>query len=84
MIPIKGREIVRLLSKQGVYTSSGSACSSSSQGPSPTLVAINAEKSLQESVLRITIGPWISYDDINTVSNIIFKSLQSLALKKQR
>ena len=83
MIPIKGREIVRLLSKQGVYTSSGSACSSSSQGPSPTLVAINADKSLQESGLRITIGPWISYDDINTVSNIIFKSLQSLALKKQ-
>ena len=83
MIPIKGREIVRLLSKQGVYTSSGSACSSSSQGPSPTLVAINADKSLQESGLRITIGPWISNNDINTVSNIIFKSLQSLALKKQ-
>ena len=83
MIPIKGREIVRLLSKHGVYTSSGSACSSSTEGPNPTLVAINVDKSLQESGLRITIGPWISNDDINSVSNIIFESLQSLELKKQ-
>ena len=83
MIPIKGREIVRLLSKHGVYISSGSACSSSSQGPNPILVAINVDKTFQESGLRITIGPWISNDDITSVSNIIFESLQSLELKKQ-
>tara|TARA_Y100001968_G_scaffold106816_1_gene96558 strand:- start:2785 stop:3966 length:1182 start_codon:yes stop_codon:yes gene_type:complete len=83
MIPIKGRQIVRLLSKHGVYVSSGSACSSSSHGPSPTLVAINVDKALQESGLRITIGPWISNDDINSVSNIIYESLQSLEHKKQ-
>ncbi len=82
-IPIKGRDIVRLLSKHGVYTSSGSACSSSSQGPNPILVAINVDKSLQESGLRITIGPWISNDDINSVSNIIYETLQSLEFKKQ-
>ena len=83
MIPIKGREIVRLLSKHGVYISSGSACSSSSQGPNPILVAINVDKTFQESGLRITVGPWISNDDINSVSNIIFESLQSVELKKQ-
>jgi len=83
MIPIKGREIVRLLSQHGVYVSSGSACSSSSQGPNPILLAINVDKPLQESGLRITIGPWISSDDINSVSNIIYESLQSLELKKQ-
>ena len=83
MIPIKGREIVRLLSKHGVYISSGSACSSSIQGPNPILVAINVDKTFQESGLRITIGPWISNDDITSVSNIIFESLQTLELKKQ-
>ena len=83
MVPINGREIVRLLSQHGVYISSGSACSSSSQGPNPILVAINVDKPLQESGLRITIGPWISNDDINSVSNIIYESLQSLELKKQ-
>ena len=83
MIPINGREIVRLLSQHGVYISSGSACSSSSQGPNPILVAINIDKPLQESGLRITIGPWISNDDINSVSNIIYELLQSLELKKQ-
>ena len=83
MIPIKGREIVRLLSKHGVYISSGSACSSSSQGPNPILVAINVDKKFQESGLRITIGSWISNDDITSVSNIIFESLQTLELKKQ-
>ena len=82
-IPIKGREMVRFLSKKGVYTSSGSACSSSSHGPNPILVAINVDKSLQESGLRITIGPWITNDDINSVSNIISESLHSLQLKKQ-
>ena len=80
MRPFKGREMVRLLSQRGVYISSGSACSSSSQGPNPILVAINVDKSLQESGLRITIGPWISNDDINSVSNIIYESLQSLEL----
>ena len=83
MIPIKGREIVRLLSKHGVYISSGSACSSSIQGPNPILVAINVDKTFQESGLRITIGPWISNDDITSVSNIILESLQTLELKKQ-
>ena len=83
MIPIKGREIVRLLSKHGVFISSGSACSSSIQGPNPILVAINVDKTFQESGLRITIGPWISNDDITSVSNIIFESLQTLELKKQ-
>ena len=83
MIPIKGRDIVRLLSKHGVYVSSGSACSSSNQGPNPILVAINVDKSFQESGLRITVGPWISNDDINSVSNIISESLQSVELKKQ-
>ncbi|KGG19747.1 cysteine desulfurase family protein [Prochlorococcus marinus] len=83
MSPIKGREIVRLLSKHGVYISSGSACSSSIQGPNPIMVAINVDKTFQESGLRITIGPWISNDDITSVSNIIFESLQTLELKKQ-
>ncbi len=83
MVPINGREIVRLLSQHGVYISSGSACSSSSQGPNPILVAINIDKPLQESGLRITIGPWISNDDINSVSNIIYELLQFLELKKQ-
>ncbi len=83
MIPIKGREIVRLLSQHGVYISSGSACSSSSQGPNPIMAAINVDKTLQESGLRISIGPWISNDDINSVSNIIYESLQSIELKKQ-
>jgi len=83
MNPIKGRDFVRLLSKHGVYISSGSACSSSIQGPNPILVALDVDKRLQESGLRITIGPWISNDDINSASNIINESLQSFELKKQ-
>ena len=83
MNPIKGRDVVRLLSKHGVYTSSGSACSSSIKGPNPILEAINVDKSLRQSGLRITIGPWITNDDINSVSNIISESLKSLQLKKQ-
>tara|TARA_B100000965_G_scaffold405597_1_gene440302 strand:- start:3467 stop:4645 length:1179 start_codon:yes stop_codon:yes gene_type:complete len=82
MMPIKGRDIVRELSKKGVYTSSGSACSSSNQGANPILVAINVEKSLQESGLRISLGPWINFNDINSLSNIISESLYSLQVRK--
>ena len=82
MLPIKGRELVRELSKKNVYVSSGSACSSSNQGPNPILVAINVDKALQECSLRITIGPWINYNDINSVINIISESLYSLQQKK--
>ena len=81
MTPIKGRDMVRELSKRFVYTSSGSACSSNNQGPNPTLVAINVKESLRECGLRITIGPWINNHDINSVSNIINQSLNSLQLK---
>jgi len=83
MIPIKGREIVRALSKKNVYTSSGSACSSSNQGPNPVLESINVDKALLESSLRLTIGPWINNDDINSVSNIILESLLSIEHQKQ-
>ena len=59
MIPINGREIVRLLSQHGVYISSGSACSSSSQGPNPILVAINIDKTLNKySITAKTFPPF--------------------------
>tara|TARA_B100000579_G_scaffold158154_1_gene128654 strand:- start:13166 stop:14347 length:1182 start_codon:yes stop_codon:yes gene_type:complete len=81
-IPIKGREVVRELSKKGVYTSSGSACSSSFLGPNPILQAINVDRSLQECGLRISIGPWINNNDISSVSNIINETLNSFQLNK--
>tara|TARA_B100000579_G_scaffold428280_1_gene438194 strand:+ start:1537 stop:2718 length:1182 start_codon:yes stop_codon:yes gene_type:complete len=82
MMPIKGREIVRELSRKNVYVSSGSACSSSNKGPNPTLVSIDVDKSLQESGLRISIGPWIDHDQINDISNRIKESLYNLQLQK--
>ena len=80
MLPIKGRDIVRELSKKSIYTSSGSACSSSNKGPNPILSAINVDKSLRECGLRVSVGPWINNDDINSASYIISESLRSLQL----
>jgi len=81
MKPINGREVVRELSRRKVLISSGSACSSSNLGPNPILTAINVDKSLRESSVRITIGPWINLDDINNATNIINETLFYLQSK---
>ena len=81
MHPINGREVVRELSRRKVLISSGSACSSLNLGPNPILTAINVDKPLRESSIRITIGPWINIDDINNATNIINEALFYLQSK---
>lgn len=56
--PIAGRQLVQHLWRQGFAASSGSACSSGRQTPSPVLLAMGYGAEEAQAGLRISLGPW--------------------------
>ncbi len=77
--PIPSRVLVRLLSEKGIYVSSGTACSSSNLSDSPILEAIGIDKSFRQSVLRLSLGPWINFNELNLVPNILSDVIESVS-----
>lgn len=67
-VPIPGRELVRRLAAAGVSCSSGSACSSGASSDSPVLSAMQVLPSLRRSGIRLTLGPWLTSDDLKEVA----------------
>ena len=56
--PVSGRRLVQSLWQQGFAASSGSACSSGRQAPSPVLLAMGYTPEQASSSLRLSLGPW--------------------------
>ena len=65
--PVSGRELVRQLAMQGVAASSGSACSSGRSQDSAVLTAIDLPAPLRRSGLRLSLGPWLSEADLESI-----------------
>ncbi len=65
--PILGNRMVRELSTQGIYVSSGTACQSGSNGASHVLMAMNIENSRCMSGLRLSLGAWLCEEEIRSV-----------------
>jgi cysteine desulfurase len=57
-LPLPGRQLVHQLWRQGFAVSSGSACSSGQQRPSPTMLAMGYDTAEGQAGLRISLGPW--------------------------
>ena len=76
--PISSRNFVRQLSNKGVYISTGSACSISSKKNSPVLTALGLQNDLLQSGIRLSLGPWLDYDQINIVPELIKECLSSI------
>ena len=79
-IPISGRMLVRELSNYGIFVSSGSACSSAKKSSSSVLEAINIDKKLIHSSLRISLGCWLTDLDCDYITNIMSKTIEKIAL----
>ena len=75
--PLPSRRLVRELSSKGVAISSGSACSSGSLLKSNTLSSIGLDQIWHDSGLRITLGPWLDYNQIELIPPIINEALLS-------
>ena len=64
---ISGRELVRQLARHGLAASSGSACSSGRSQDSPVLTALGVPVPLRRSGLRLSLGPWLTADDLESI-----------------
>ena len=76
--PVSGRQLVRELSSKGIFTSSGSACSSMKSGKSSILQAIKVDPKDLGSSLRISLGNWIENLDSQAISNILEASIEKI------
>lgn len=64
-IYINGKDLVKLLAKKGICTSSGSACSSGLPQPSHVLLAMGLSEDIASSALRITLGKENTKEEID-------------------
>ncbi len=80
-LPIPGKHIVRELSRRGISVSSGSACHSGTLQESHVLIAMDIEKRWCKSGLRMSLGPWLNYDDILNVSSIMEDVLRNFKIR---
>ena len=62
---VNGKDLVKLLVKKGICTSSGSACSSGLPQPSHVLLAMGLSEDIASSALRITLGKENTKEDID-------------------
>ena len=65
--PLPGRRLVEALWRQGVAVSSGTACQRGRPGPSPTLLAMGLAADQAGSGLRLSLGPWLSAQELERV-----------------
>lgn len=65
--PLNGRDLVRALDGLGISASSGSACSSRSDGASPVLLALGYGEREADSGLRLSLGPWVRPEELAQV-----------------
>ena len=62
---VNGKDLVKLLAKKGICTSSGSACSSGLPRPSYVLLAMGLSEDIASSALRITLGKENTKEEID-------------------
>jgi cysteine desulfurase len=78
--PLNGRALVRDLWREGYAVSSGSACSSTGTPASPVLRAMGFGEAEAASGLRLSLGPWLSLDDLVGVAPALERARQRLAV----
>ncbi|MBQ7906824.1 MAG: cysteine desulfurase [Clostridia bacterium] len=77
---IRSEITLHYLSREGIFISSGSACSShSKKGLSPALVAFGLKPSEIDSAVRISIGPQSTKEDIDKLVKGLSGALSRLA-----
>lgn len=68
---IEGESLLLMLDQMGICSSTGSACSSGSLGPSHVLSAIGVPPEIAQGSLRLTLGDANTEEDINYVLEVL-------------
>lgn len=79
--PVTGKQMVRLLSSQGIMASPGSACSSCSMAPSPVVLALGYSEEKARKGIRFSLGPDATAQDIDRITVAV---MQVLVMSKSR
>jgi cysteine desulfurase len=74
--------LVMALDLAGVACSTGSACASGSSEPSPTLVAMGLPKAVIDGAIRLSLGAFMTGDEIAEASRRIIKTVKHLRAGK--
>ena len=77
--PVAGRTLVRRLADVGIACSSGSACSSGQSSDSAVLTAMDVPKDWRQSGLRLSLGPWLTDEQLDQVPKRFNAVLRSIA-----
>lgn len=80
---IKSETLLHFLSADGIFVSSGSACSSHSRTPSGTLVAFGLSAKDIDSSLRISLSEYNTKEDIDALCASLTSALERLVRIKR-
>ncbi|MBN2051457.1 MAG: cysteine desulfurase [Spirochaetales bacterium] len=64
--PLPGEVLLRMLGEKGIDVSTGSACSSGKKGGSRVLKALGADEALSRSMIRVSVGPTTTKEELDT------------------
>ena len=68
---LKGRDLVRLMSRKGIGISAGSACNSGKSVPSSVLKSMGYSDEIAQGGVRLTLGKQTQKDDVVQVSQVL-------------
>ncbi|MFZ2976035.1 MAG: cysteine desulfurase family protein [Candidatus Moraniibacteriota bacterium] len=75
---VEGESLLMMLSQEGIFASTGSACSSGSLSPSHVLLALGLKPEETHGSLRLTLGKNTTKKEIDYAVKVIKKSVEKL------
>jgi cysteine desulfurase len=75
---IEGESILAYLDAEGIYASTGSACSSSDSSPSHVLMALGIPVERARGSIRFTLGKWTTPENIDKVMGAVPRIVSKL------
>ncbi|MGB9780021.1 cysteine desulfurase family protein [Caldanaerobacter sp.] len=81
---VRGEVLLHALEEEGIYVSTGSACSSKKRGESHVLKAIGLKGDLLEGAIRFSLGIFNTEKDIDYTVDILKKKVDFLRRFKRR
>lgn len=75
---VNGEALLSLLSNEGIYCSSGSACSAGSLEPSHVLLALGLSHEMAQSALRFSLCEYNTMDEVQTIITKVTEAVNRL------
>lgn len=75
---VRGETLLHSLEAEGIYVSTGSACSSHKKGVSPVLLAHGVPQSLAEGAIRISLSPMNRPEDMDAAAEAVARAARHL------